>query len=381
MKKHHLFSFVLALLMFPVLNVSANTYQITQNAVFTSPTNCPGATVSTQTPNWTGGNFTLNMTHNIFNVPSSPNYASNVNNTGWRYIYWDVYDVDGSGNEILEHTFTEYSRILSGGVNSGSSSSSFSLNMNDIVTAGISDGEKVIRLRIGMSLTGKSHTINGEIQANGVEQCDANPLDGNFFSCEVGVIDCFTLQTCAANLNVLGYAYLSPIIDLNGNITYEVRYSYSANISGGSGNYSYYWYGPGIPQTSNGPTYNYRPNGKGWIYLTVVDNETGCIYYWTSKYGKTNDLASVQSLDFQIGPNPIQQGEKLTSRFSLNQDDSYSIQIFDINGRVFMNAQDLPAITSGEQTLELPNNLAPGIYFVRITSQELGSKTKRLVVQ
>lgn len=382
MKKHYLFYFFLALFLFPTVNLSA--YNVTQNAVFTPPSNCPGPTVSIQTSNWTGGNLTLNMTHDIFNVPSSPFYSTSVHYQGWRYLYWDIYDVDALGNQTLEHTISKGSRILTGGITSGSSSIPYSLNINDLVSAGISDGEKVVRLRVKMTLGNMQYNVNGAIQFNGVGTCSANPLDGSSVECDLGIIDCFVLENCTADLNVLQSSALTWAFDINGNLITVVTHGFEARITGGSGNYSYFWVGPGNPGTSTSTTFSYREPLAGWVWVTVTDNVTGCVYRWTNKYGnKSSELDGplVESLDFQIGPNPIQAGEKLTSRFSLNRDDVYSLQIFDVNGRVFMNAQDVPAMLSGKQTLELPNDLAPGVYFVKINSQQLGSKTKRLVVQ
>jgi len=382
MKRQSLFYFFLALFLFPALNLSA--YNVTQNAVFTPPSNCPGPTITSQDASWAGGGLTLNMTHNIFNVPSSPYYALSVHYQGWRTIFYDIYDVDLLGNEVLEHTIQKQSRILEGGINSGSSSIHYNLDVNDLNAAGLSDGNKVVKVRVRMELGNMLYDVNGEIQFNGVETCDANPLDGSFVECELGVIDCFILENCTAELTVTEATSLTWTFDQNGNPITVVTHRFDANITGGSGDYSYYWVGPGNPGNSTRDYFRYREPAAGWVWVTVTDNVTGCVYRWTNKYGnKMSELDGplVESLDFQIGPNPMPQGEKLISRFNLNQKDVYSLQIFDVNGKVFLNAQDIPAMLSGEQTLELPNKLAPGIYFVRISSSQMGSNTKRLVVQ
>jgi|GEM_PF-1903285 len=389
MKKQFLFSFLLLLFCLPFTGTQAATYTITQNAVFTSPASCPAANVNAQTPNWTGGEVTIRMNHNIANVTSSPNYASNVNNTGWRYFYWDIYNVV-NGVEVLETTISKYQRILQGGISNGqfngqaggSSSYDYELNMNDLLTAGVTMGEKVIRFRMGMSLTGKSHTINGHIQANGTTQCSGLPLDGNSnaFECDLGIIDCFNLVTCDADLEVNRVSFPWQ------NGTY---YYYYTNMTGGSGNFTYQWWGPGTPNTSTNSWFSFTFSGKiDWVYLTVTDNETGCVYTYYSKYDKFQKAdgstvlegSLVEALDFQIGPNPASSGEAIQMRFNLDQEETYQVQVIDLQGRVLYQGDETKASMGGEQSMKLPVDLAAGSYFVRINTQQFGSKTKRLII-
>jgi len=384
MKKIHFFCLILSLLMFPALNLSAETFMITYDAYFSAPTDCPGPVVNAQDANWVGGAVDVNMKHDIINVTGSPTFPYTVDQTGSREILWDIYDVDAQGNETLEGTITDFASILNGGVISGSSTGSFSFNMNDVVNAGISTGQKVVRLRIRLELTPKAHNINGFVRKNGDLQCSANPLDGYTLTCELGVIDCFNFQACEATLDVLAGTSVEEIIGIGGGVSYVYSYHYSALVSGGSGNFSYAWSGPGIPSSSNTSSYSFKQNGpKGWVYLTVTDNVTGCIYTWFGNMRKKEGTVdpSVEAFDFQIGPNPVSQGQKLVSHFVLNQHDTYSLQVLDLHGKILFQVQDTEVAVAGEHSLEIPNDLATGMYMVKMTSQELGTQIKRLVIQ
>lgn len=268
-----------------------SVYSITQDIIFSEPTDCFTEEVSSQQSNWIGGEITVNMTHNILGNPTSPNLSSTVNNNGWRYFYFDIYDVDQVGNATLEATIIKYSNILYGGVSSGSSSTTYGIDILDLINNNITSGQKRIVVRSALYLNNMAHTFNGYIEANGVQQCSATPLDGSSVECTIGITDCFTYSACG-ELDVNGYVELIPVYDMMGNIvSYRTRYTYWATITGGSGNYTYSWSTIGVPQIGTGSSYNFlNPNrGNPRSYLTVTDNVTGCVYYWRSSF-KTDDI-------------------------------------------------------------------------------------------
>ena len=358
------------------------TYTITQDVVYSLDPNCDDVEFNTQDP-WTGANLKLNMTHDIFNNPSSPYLRYTVNNNGFRYIYFDVYDVNGAGVETLEATITKYSSILYGGINSGSSSTDYNLDVLDLMNAGITSGFKRVRVRVRMTLSNLAWQVNGVIQKNGVTECTETPLDGSDFTCDIGLVDCFNYTVCG-NLSVNGLAYLDPIYDIFGNIVgFNTVYSYTANISGGSGNYTYFWSGNGTPAFGNQSTYNFTlPSGKPDVYLQVVDNVTGCMYYWESRRArKTQEVFVDETLGLQVGPNPASTSSQITLQLDLPSNDQFDLDIFDINGRMVL---DLPAGATGPggaQKLTLDPNLAPGMYLIRLQTEEHGSRMKKLIVQ
>lgn len=388
MKKTTLGYLLLVLFLFPGFSAIAGTNNITQNAIFTAPNDCPNPVVrpvNSQNTSFTGGNFTLNMSHDITNSQ----YAYFVHDRGLRYVYWDIYDVDAQGNQTYETTISEHALILDGGVTTGNSSTSFNFNMGDVVVAGLSSGSKVVRLRIKMILNAMPNSndiVNGEIQANGVEICDANPLDGSMVECDLGIIDCFRYIACDADYTVDIQSTLVAVNSPQGDVFFVQEYHYNANILGGSGNFSFSWTGPGLPHSSTSSSYVFQNPDRvpGLVRLEITDNVTGCVYRWAQMHNPgffKSSIPSIQSSGFQIGPNPMHQGQELISHFNLNQGDVYAMKVFDVHGRLFFDTQDIRVTVSGEQVLDLTGNFAPGIYFVQFNSQEFGSQTKRLIVQ
>lgn len=362
---------------------SQTVYSITQDVNFTEPTDCFTEEVSSQQSNWTGGEVTVDMTHDIFGNPTSPTLYNTVNNNGWRYIYFDIFDVDALGNETLEATVTKYSPILSGGVSSGSSSTTYNIGILDLINNNVTSGQKRIKVRFRMTLSNLAHTINGYVEGNGVLQCSATPLDGNSVECNIGTTDCFNYSACG-ELDVYGYAELEPIYDMMGNIiAYGSRYTYFAFIIGGSGDYTYSWSTIGVPHIGTGSTFSFVDPNRGTprSYLTVTDNVTGCVYTWRSGRFKTDDLEPAGELTLQAGPNPASTTDRITLRFNLPTDDTYNLGVYDMSGKLVLDIPTQNETTAGEHTLQLNKNLSPGIYLVRLTTGTHGAKTSKLIVQ
>ncbi len=383
MKRNLYLSFLVLLLLGGFQSVRAQTFTVTQDMVFNPATtsNCFYEVFNSQQSSWTGANITVNMSHDIFGNQTSPTYYNTVNNSGWRYIYFDIYKV-GSTSDIYETTITKYSRILQGGVSSGSSSITYNLNTLDLINANLSSGDKKVRVRFKMQLSNLSLPVNGEVKINGALQCSKSPLDGSSLSCNIGWIDCFTYLSCG-ELNVTSSAELVPVWDKWGNfLGHQPRYTYIASIPGGSGNYTYSWSGPGYPSSSTGNTFVFNYNATNpAVYLTVTDNVTGCTYtYWSGKKtGAEGELS--QELSIVTGPNPASAGEKITVNFNLPTADDYQLAIFDLSGKKIAEAPSQDDSFAGEHSIELTPVLSPGIYLVRLNTSNHGSKTSKLVVQ
>ena len=380
MKKYSIAFFLLALLMLPGVS-NAITYNIYQDIIFEEIILCEEQYITEQ-DNWVGAQVTVNMTHDIFNVPSSPFYASNVNSRGWRYIYYDIFDVDNLGNETFETTIQKYHRILHNGVNSGSSSTTYTLSANDLSQAGVTSGDKVVRLRVKMTLLEMSHEIQGTFLKNGVVECFTNDLDGSSLTCEMGKIECFNYQECNANVSVFGFISLVPIYDRWGNIVgYTNGFTWNANVTGGSGNYTYSWTGDGTPSSGSGSTFNFQfPGNKPEVFLTVTDNETGCVYYWSAGK-KAGEEDMIFETAMQIGPNPAGSGSPIKVTMDLEEADTWQVKVFDLQGRLMTNIPEQTTPRGGHYEISLNQSFAPGVYLVQLHTANQGVKTRKLIVQ
>lgn len=380
MKKNLAFFVLLAFLFLPGQKGFANTYHIYQDVLVDDPDDCENTVINGQSI-WSGANITVEMTHDMTYVSGAPGFASLLNNSGYRYFYFDIYDVDVFGNESLEATVVKYHHILHNGVISGFSSVDYGLVTSDLITAGISGGDKVVKLRVKMSLTGKSHTIIGHILKNGTELCTKNPLDGFSMVCDLGKIDCFNYSPCDADLNVYGYATSEPQYDRQGNIVgYISSYTYNASVVGVSGSYSYAWNSNGSPSTGSNQSYTFTSlNSNPTIYLAVTDTETGCVYYWSTN-GKTNATSFEGAFDLMVGPNPAFASDELTVKVNLPVADSYQLGVYDLNGRLML---DLPAQVGdhvGEYSHRIQQSLAPGVYLLRVQTAGHGNMTRKITI-
>ena len=94
----------------------------------------------------------------------------------------------------------------------------------------------------------------------------------------------------------------------------------------------------------------------------------------TLRFCSTNASTSVNEVSnndiyLVMYPNPIHAGDQLKYR---GNDKILNIQLFDINGRLIKNGNI--------QSFQLPNDLSPGLYYVRWSDNIKGSKIEKLIV-
>lgn len=383
--------FALALLALVFSSMQAVTYTVNQSIDYLAPKGCFGP----NNPVFNGQDIatlvTINVgvSHNINGYPvGSPNLPSTINQQCWRYLFFDVYKYN-NGVETFEATITKYNFWLQGAATTnGSSNIAYDLTVADLVAAGISGGKKVVRLRVRYDYFGSTpHTLNLNVTSNGSALCSQNNIDNGANSplnCTVGLVDCFTFNPCNANINLFGYVSLQPIYDRMGNIIgYTKEYTYPAFVSGGSGNYSYSWSVTEVPNASSSTsTLKFLYNGNNpHVYLTVTDNVTGCVYYWSS-HGKTVMEAEAAVAEMTLSPNPASSYGQVRVDYTLPSSDMVSIQLYDVAGKMVRDLGDQVEGFSGENSMELSlDGIAPGIYLLRLASPLNGNLTKKLIVE
>lgn len=372
---------VLLTLLFSVGIVSAQTYNINQNLSFTpvSTSDCYATTVEWDDGNWKSNPISVNVTHDI---PGSST-VSNLNQYGWRTMTYKIYH-DDNGTLTLVKTIVHDERYLL------PAQSVSQLGLLDL--QGVPAGKTQIHLSVTISFSSSSpFVLNVGIPVNGVTNCySANAEANPPLVCDLGMIDCFTRQVCDANLAVSGYASTCIIYGIPGDPDiYVPCYTYSVNVTGGSGNFSYYWSAYDgnnwVHSTSSTFHFNYYGKGQPIVYLYVTDNVTGCTYQWDSlhspKTDETDGLSGFSKPTLEAFPNPIAQQGMLNVRYLVPEavTASASVALYDLQGRVVQELAPAGSLQVGSNELEAMLNLAPGMYFIGLRTNE-GMVTQKVVV-
>lgn len=365
-------------------------FTVDQDFSFKTPGTCTGrlykytgqdpATIST---------VTVTTDHNIC-LTGSPFLASTINQQCWRYYRYYIYN-ETSQQVYLEAVITKYQYWLQGATSSCFSGQTqtgqtqMQLTTQDLINNGISAGKKHVFLRVEYDFFGQNpHNQALNVSANGVDLCstpdveNANPN----FSCFLGKIGCFRWYPCDVDLNVSSYAQL-VYVSTGGQGYWTVKYTFSSNPTGGSGNYSYQWNlnGTSISSTNSSFVFYDNENMTG-VSLTVTDNVSGCTYtyYQALKKGAEGGDFLAQT-DLNIAPNPISGNGHLKLDYSLSEPGSVQFSLYDLSGRHVQDLSEMLDGSGGENNYSAPlQGVTPGIYFVRMVTEN-ETLTRKLVVQ
>lgn len=371
---------VLLTLLFSAGILTAQTYTVEQAVSFApvSTSDCYSNTVLWNDGNWKSNPVTVDVSHNISNSST----VNNLNQYGWRTYTFSIYHED-NGNLTLEKTIVKYENYLQ------PAQSVAQLGLQDLQD--IPAGNTQIHLSIEIAhSSGSPYTINVEMPVNGVLNCSMNNTELNGpLVCNIGLIDCFDRQVCSADLDVQGLASICVIYGLPGTPNmYVPCYTYSVNVSGGSGNYSYYWSAYDgtnwVHSTTSVFHFNYYGKGSPVIYLYVTDNETGCTYQWdTWRFPKTveNDdaISNFSKPSLEAFPNPIGQQGLLNVKYQVKESEIASVALYDLQGRMIQELAAAGSLQSGNNELQAELNVAPGMYFVGMRTSS-GLVTQKIVV-
>ena len=117
-------------------------------------------------------------------------------------------------------------------------------------------------------------------------------------------------------------------------------------------------------------------NGLRAIYFTSPNNGYAIGNYTVLKYGEISGIGDgIETIPFEIFPNPANDKFKVQSQKFKVED--AKIEIYDLNGRKLLERQ----IPAGNEIVEIDvRNLASGVYFCRLTSENK-STTQKLIIQ
>lgn len=377
------------MLMAGFLSLHAGTFDVTQNIVASFPSGCSPATAPFFAHNSTGSIFdvTVYVEHDIVGV-GAPNLPSTINQQCWRFLYFDIYSVTG-GQESLEATVEKFDRWLVGAdFPNGSSTKNYSLDAADLVAAGVSDGYKIVRLRVEYRYNIPTpHTLNLTVLKNGVSHCYFPNVDNTSnspYDCFMGGLGCLNYATCDADLD------MSYVIGLGqgGPFGLFPSYYFYPTMSNGVGPYTYEWTvvdNKNEQVVATGTVQNFTYDNLNWLSITVtlkVTDSNGCTYFWSNSFKKGFGDELSGALGLVAGPNPVSAGTPLNLRFFLPQDEEVSLALYDLSGREVAGSARVLKGEEGENNLELgTEGLAPGAYLLRIASPNHGDLSQKILVR
>jgi len=150
----------------------------------------------------------------------------------------------------------------------------------------------------------------------------------------------------------------------------EANFNHDANASTLAVNFtdqsaganSWSWdFGDGNSSTQQNPSYSYAAPGVYLVQLTINGN---CSYTDTVTVGPTAIQSWSNGTDVRILPNPSLGQSRLQLSSALSN--TLSVQLIALDGRI-LQSYELPA---GQNSLDLNEELAPGLYFLRLQNEQ-----------
>lgn len=346
-------------------------FTVNQNITYSSPSTpaCYNTTITDQSSQWQGTTVNVDVSHNI-SSSTNPNIVQNMNAQAKRYMHFDIYHDTGSQLQFVK-TVTKYNDWLI------PSSTSYNLGIFDLL--GTPDGNTVVILRVKYVHTANSpHVTNLFVDANGQSLCSYLDFENTTLECTVGQIDCFDYHPCG-RVNVTGSASLCQTPAGPG-----VCYNFTSSIPNGSGNYTYYWtasYANGKKSGSNS-TFSFWTTAGGHpeVTLYVVDNVTGCEYYFNSTFKKEMEFDLQIEDALNVGPNPATRGQEVTLNYLTESSGKVSISLFDLQGREVQRIHDASIEAEGIQSLNFVPEVPAGLYMIGIKTAN-GLASQKLIIQ
>ena len=388
--KKYLLSF-LAMLAAGFLSLHAGTFDVTQNIVASFPSGCSPATAPFYSAGSSGSIFdvTVYVEHDIVGV-GNPSLANTINQQCWRFLNFDVYAVDpNTGQESLETTVEKFDRWLAGAaVPNGSSTNTYSLDAADLAAAGVTDGYKIVRLRVEYRYNIPTpHTLNLSVLKNGALECYIPNVDyvtNSPYECFMGSLGCLNYANCDASLQVT----YSVSLGMSGPFSIYPIYNFTSKMTNGVGPFTYEWTvvdNRNEQIVATGSSANFTFHNINLLPITVslkVTDSNGCTYFWSGSFKKGLNDGFSDALGLTAGPNPVSAGAPLQLRFFLPSADEVALSLYDLGGReVRGSARTLRAV-AGENLLEIGTaGLAPGAYLLRLSSPVHGKLSQKVLVK
>ncbi|MFC2110363.1 T9SS type A sorting domain-containing protein [Bacteroidota bacterium] len=137
----------------------------------------------------------------------------------------------------------------------------------------------------------------------------------------------------------------------------------------------------------------YLPNGgSSWVngYTYPLGTDINFLFYDdllvatnTGLYAQSGPTTAAANIDairsenyFEIFPNPVVQGNDLTVKLNISAQESYSIQIANLNGQVLLEEYN----TGTDNSIQIPKQLIPGTYLVRLLLNGKNASTRKLII-
>lgn len=346
-------------------------FTVNQNITYSSPSTpaCYNTNITDQSSQWQGTNVNVDITHNI-SSPTNPNIVQNMNAQAKRYMHFDIYHDTGSQLQFVK-TVTKYNDWLL------PSNTNYNLGIYDLL--GTPDGKTVVILRVEyIHYANSPHVTDLRVIANGSYLCSYQDFENTTLECTVGQIDCFDYHPCG-RVNVTGVASLCQTPAGPG-----VCYDFTSSIPNGSGNYTYYWTATykGGSKTGTNSTFSFflTTAGHPEVTLYVLDNVTGCEYYFNSTWKKGMEFDLNMENDLQVGPNPATRGQEVLLNYAIETSGNVSVSLFDLQGREVQQIHQATSEIEGIHSLNFVPEVPAGLYMIGIKTSD-GLATRKLVIQ
>ena len=174
-----------------------------------------------------------------------------------------------------------------------------------------------------------------------------------------------TLCAISQDSLIVNFGTESPTIT---EITQSASGELTVNATGGVEPYSYLWDDPAGQTTQTAVGLD-----AGVVFTVIVEDAFGCITSAESEATvSTNSISSLN--EHNIVPNPNNGSFSVQLNFDISE--FVEVEVLDISGRVVQSSGK--ELTSGQFDFNL-NNIAAGVYFVRITAGA-ESLTERIIV-
>ncbi len=357
LKRFYLLSFALAFLS---IGVVAQPLTLTENFQFNNDCNDPPQIIHDDANYW---QYTFSSTVTT-NKPLYNHYI-------WRYITLEFYKVVGNVN-TLEWTYDmPYSRVLY-------LNNTFSFDTNDMPNLPSGEYQVYMHVRYVNGSGVPSGNMNMTVLKDGSITCPLQDfsVDGEV-ECDLGHMACFDYQSCFT---------LSVGTSKFGNTV-------SANISGGSGNYTISWF---VEEDPTGATYNHynttsvpKRCGTFIYWATVTDNVTGCVRQDVRTISRLcafdlpidrvgGRFGEETSPSFSIFPNPTSNGT-VQIQYELPQGAAQAqLSLYNTQGQLVQSIE--LNLMSNEQKIRL-ENLSKGVYVANLELDGQRLSSQKLVIQ
>ncbi len=171
-------------------------------------------------------------------------------------------------------------------------------------------------------------------------------------------------------------------------LNYKQRGTYTANVSGGSGNYTYQWYKNGWQPLGTGETQRVSMYNED---ITIsVEATDGCQIGDVTKYigygqaPKTNDITITSTLPkkyklYNPHPNPF--NPNTTISFDLPKESFVHLTVFDISGRKVATLVNEKYPTGNHKVNFEGSNLPSGVYIYKMIAGSYSNIKRMLLIK